>query len=97
MTTRTDVIAFVLNTASQEDISDLISAIKMRRQQLTKVVVRAVIKGDVVSFKSRGSNELSGIVDRLGSKNVYVRVKNATGFGPDTVWRVPASMIKIAE
>ena len=87
---------FVLTQASNEDMDTLIQCIKMRRQQLTKATVRKVIKGDSVSFNSR-TGKVTGIVDRLGSKNIYVRVAKSGTFGQDVVWKVPASLIKTAQ
>ena len=80
---------FILTRASNEDLNELISQIKMRRQQLTKSVVRNIVKGDKVTFTSR--NRLyNGTVTDVKIKNLIVD----TQYGS---YRVPASMVKIVQ
>jgi hypothetical protein len=85
---------FVLTQADNEELNTLIQYIKMRRQQITKATVRAVTKGAAVSFQSK-TGKVTGIVDRMGHKNIYVRVAKSGTFGQDIVWRVPASMVNV--
>lgn len=80
---------FVLTQASNEELNELISQIKMRRQQLTKAVVRSVVKGDKVTFTSRG-RVYNGTVMDVKIKNLVVE----TQYGR---YRVPASMVKIVQ
>ena len=80
---------FILTRASNEDLNELISQIKMRRQQLTKSVVRNIVKGDKVTFTSR--NRLyNGTVTDVKIKNLIVD----TQYGS---YSVPASMVKIVQ
>lgn len=80
---------FILTRATNEDLNELISQIKMRRQQLTKAVVRKVIKGSKVTFTSQG-RVYNGTVMDVKIKNLVVE----TQYGR---YRVPASMIKVVE
>jgi hypothetical protein len=80
---------FILTRATNEDLNELISQIKMRRQQLTKAVVRKVIKGSKVTFTSRG-RVYNGTVMDVKIKNLVVE----TQYGR---YRVPASMVKVVE
>lgn len=80
---------FILTRASNEDLNELISQIKMRRQQLTKAVVRNVVKGSKVTFTSRG-RVYNGTVMDVKIKNLVVE----TQYGR---YRVPASMVKVVE
>ena len=80
---------FILTRASNEDLNELISQIKMRRQQLTKAVVRSVVKGDKVTFTSRGT-VYNGTVMDVKIKNLIVETQLGR-------YRVPASMVKIVE
>ena len=80
---------FVLTQATNEELNELISQIKMRRQQLTKAVVRSVVKGDKVTFTSRG-RVYNGTVMDVKIKNLVVE----TQYGR---YRVPASMVKVVQ
>lgn len=80
---------FVLTQASNEELNELISQIKMRRQQLTKAVVRSVVKGDKVTFTSRGRVYNGTVMD---VKIKYLVVETQYGR-----YRVPASMVKIVQ
>jgi len=80
---------FVLTQASNEELNFLNEYIKMRRQQLTKSVVRSVVKGDKVTFTSRGT-VYNGTVMDVKIKNLIVQ----TQLGH---YRVPASMVTVVE
>lgn len=80
---------YILTRATNEELNELISQIKMRRQQLTKSVVRSVVKGDKVTFTS--SNRVyNGTVMDVKIKNLVVE----TQYGR---YRVPASMVKVIQ
>jgi hypothetical protein len=80
---------YILTRATNEDLNELISQIKMRRQQLTKAVVRNIVKGDKVTFTSR-NRVYNGTVMDVKIKNLVVE----TQYGR---YRVPASMVKIVQ
>lgn len=80
---------FVLTQASNEELNSLNEYIKMRRQQLTKAVVRSVVKGDKVTFTSRGT-VYNGTVMDVKIKNLIVQTQLGR-------YRVPASMVQVVQ
>ena len=80
---------FVLTQATNEELNSLNEYIKMRRQQLTKAVVRTVVKGDKVTFTSRG-HVYSGTVVDVKIKNLIVQTQLGR-------YRVPASMVTVVQ
>lgn len=80
---------FVLTQASNEELNTLVEYIRMRRQQITKQNVRSITKGDKVTFTSRGHIYNGTVVD--------VKIKNLIVQTQLSRYRVPASMVKIAE
>lgn len=80
---------FVLTQASNEELNTLNEYIKMRRQQITKSVVRSVVKGDKVTFTSRGT-VYNGTVLDVKIKNLIVQTQLGR-------YRVPASMVTVVQ
>jgi preprotein translocase subunit YajC len=80
---------FILTRASNEDLNEFISLIKMRRQQLVKSVIRSIVKGDKVTFTGRG-RVYNGTVVNVKIKNLIVE----TQYGR---YRVPASMVNVVQ
>lgn len=88
--TYNQVAAFVLTEATNEELSSLVEAIKMRRTQLARKNVFTLRPGDTVSFVGRGGRKVTGTVAKVMQKNVQVK----EGF---TMWRVPAQMLSKAD
>lgn len=80
---------YILTRATNEELNELISQIKMRRQQLTKAVVRSIVKGDKVTFTGRGQVYNGTVVD-VKIKNLIVETQLGR-------YRVPASMVKVVQ
>lgn len=80
---------FVLTKATNEELNEIASYIKMRRSQLTKQTVRSVSKGAKVTFSSRGK-VYNGTVMDVKIKNLVVE----TQYGR---YRVPASMVTLVQ
>ena len=78
---------FVLTQASNDELNTLNEYIKMRRQQITKANVRSIVKGDKVTFTSRGT-VYSGTVMDVKIKNLIVDTQLGR-------YRVPASMVEV--
>ena len=78
---------FVLTQASNDELNTLNEYIRMRRQQITKANVRSIVKGDKVTFTSRGT-VYNGTVMDVKIKNLVVE----TQYGR---YRVPASMVTV--
>jgi len=71
-----------------DQIDQVIEAIKLKRQYLTKQAVRSFVVGDIVSFTStRTGRDISGKVKKVARK--YITVDAGTG----GQWRVPATML----
>jgi hypothetical protein len=82
---------FILRNATNEDLNNLVEAIKMRRSQITRRTVRCMTIGDTVQFTDRGTRRLyKGTVDAVKIKNIIV---NCGGFK----YSVPASMLSFAD
>lgn len=78
----------ILKNATNEDLNEILEAIKMRRQRLTKLNVRKINIGDKVKFTGRQGVEITGDVTSVKIKNVIVKT-------PTGNWRVPANMLTI--
>lgn len=70
---------------NNEELSELLEAIKMQRQFLVRSTVRQLVVGETVRFTGRG-RVITGEVIKVNRKNVKVR----EGF---TTWIVPANML----
>jgi len=81
---------FVLTQADNEELNTLIEYIKMRRQQITKSNVRSITKGAKVTFTDKRGKVYNGTVMDVKIKNLVVE----TQYGR---YRVPASMVKVAQ
>lgn len=82
----------ILNEVRQmnnEELNDLVEAIKMQRQFLARSTVRSLIVGDRVRFNSGRRGVVEGKVTKVNTKNVKVQQDNAY-----TVWNVPANMLE---
>ena len=78
---------FVLTQASNTELNTLNEYIKMRRQQITKANVRSIVKGDKVTFTSRGTVYNGTVID-VKIKNLIVETQLGR-------YRVPASMVEV--
>lgn len=72
---------------NNDDLNQVIMAVKQRRTWLSKNAVRTFRVGDIVSFNNRGMTVL-GTVQKVNIKNIHVKQSNSA-----TVWRVPANML----
>jgi DNA-binding protein len=85
-----NAIAFVMTKATDEELSQIVQALKMRRQQLTKANVRSIKIGDKVEFSAPKCGRIEGKVTAVKIKFISVSTKYGN-------YRVPASMIKLLE
>ena len=71
-----------------DQIDQVIEAIKLKRQYLTKQAVRSFVVGDIVSFTStRTGRNINGKVKKVARKYVTVDC------GVDGQWKVPGNML----
>lgn len=75
-----------ISQANNEELNDIVDALKMRRTQLARSATRQFLKGDFVTFTGRRGT-VQGQVESIGRKNLVV--KDST---TNTKWRVTASM-----
>ena len=77
-----------------DELSQVVEAIKLKRQFLAKQAVRNFIVGDMVQFtSSRTGGKINGTVEKVNKKYIIV----SAHIGGDK-WRVPATMLtKISE
>lgn len=77
-----------------QQLNEVIEAIKLKRQYLAKQAVRSFVVGDMVQFTSnRTGGRINGTVRKVNRK--YIVVEAHIGGGQ---WRVPATMLtKISE
>lgn len=71
-----------------DQLNQVIEAIKLKRQHLTKQATRSFMVGDIASFTStRTGRNVSGKVVKVARKYITVDC------GVDGQWRVPATML----
>lgn len=71
-----------------DQLSEVIEAIKLKRQHLTKQATRSLTVGDIASFTStRTGRDISGKVIKVARKYVTIDC------GVDGQWRVPGNML----
>jgi len=78
-----------IRNMNNDEINQVVEAIKLQRTFLARTMTRAMVVGDTVSFTGRGGKTVSGTVTKINPKTVVVREQ---GYGQ---WRVPASMLTI--
>ena len=72
-------------TLNSEEISQVVAAVKLRRNQLHSLDARSLKVGDRVSFQGRYGRTEKGTVERIKIKYVLVRTDSGVR------WNVPAS------
>jgi len=72
-----------------DQLNQVIEAIKLKRQHLARQAVRSFTKGDIVRFKNRTGGLVTGSVQKVNRK--YIIVDAHIG---GTRYRVPATMLE---
>jgi uncharacterized protein YkvS len=90
MTVQTAIKA-IRNVDTDDELKQIIDAVKLQRQFISVQNIRSVTVGNTVEFEARGRT-VQGTVEKVNRKNVKVRET-----GTFTVWNVPASMLKQVE
>ena len=73
---------------SNDDLNQVIEAIKLQRTYLSRQTVRSLRVGDAVEFEGRGGVTVRGTVEKINRKTVIVA---EPGYGR---WRVTAGLLK---
>lgn len=71
-----------------DELNQVIEAIKSKRQYLSKQAVRSFLVGDIVGFTKKNGVRVTGQIRKVNQKYIIVN-ESATG----TQWRVPATML----
>ena len=79
-----------VHSLDQDQVNQLVDAIKLRRNRINNMAMHGVQVGNSVSFTGRGGNTVTGKVVKKAIK--YVTVD--TGMGR---WKVPANMLTIQQ
>jgi len=82
-----DTIAYIQGSATDDELRNIIEAIKMRRTWLGRQNIRAFVTGDTVSFTGRNGLTLTGKITKVMQKNVIVNTQRGA-------YRVPANMLQ---
>lgn len=86
---RKEISVADIQQMTDRQLDEVIEAVKMRRQQLTKQNIRKLMIGDIVSWESvKRKRTLTGKVRKIGRKWVTVSESNSL-----TGWRIPANML----
>lgn len=78
--------AIIKGNYTNDELTEIIEAVKYARTQLGRTVSVQLRHGDTVSFVGRDNRTVTGTVSDIKIKNVIV--STATG-----KWRVPANML----
>ena len=83
-------IQAIRNCTTNDELNQIIEAVKLQRQYLSMQSIRVLRVGDTVEFTARG-RVIRGTVTKVNRKNVKVR---EAGYG---TWNVPANMLAVVE
>jgi len=78
-------------TMNNEQLNQVIEAIKFQRNRVARTTARQINVGDRVQFKGRRGATVTGKVTKVNQKTLGVKC-DKTG----TAWRVTASLVKAA-
>lgn len=88
MNTVQEIVSLIHQIDSNDELNQIVEAIKLKRTYLTRQSVKTLVVGDSVTFNGR-NGPTQGKVQKINRK--YVIVDTATGR-----WRVPGNMLEKA-
>ena len=71
-----------------DQINQVVEAIKLKRTHLARQMTRSILIGDIVSFEGRGGRTVSGKVLKVNPKTLLVEDSNSR-----IRWKVSASLV----
>lgn len=87
--------AIMFGSFTNEQLESIIAAVKFRRGEIAKTVKRSITKGATVRFyNNRLGRDMICTVEKVAIKFITVR---ETGKAMGGLWRVPASMLTVAD
>ena len=81
-------VVTAIHKMNTDELNQVIEAVKLQRNFLTRQKAVTFRVGDTVSFAARGM-QVVGVVTKVNTKTVAVKQNNAF-----TTWRVHASLLK---
>jgi uncharacterized protein YkvS len=84
---RVQTAVTAIHNCSNDELNQIIAAVKLRRTYLARTTARSLCVGDQVEFKGRGGHTERGRVVKINPKTVIVDA------GPGQRWRVTASLL----
>lgn len=84
------VKSVMFGNLTNEQLDEVIQAVKFRRSELAKSTKRSITIGSAVSFSDRRGKKYLGHVTDIKVKNIIVKAGS-------TSYRVPASMLTVEE
>jgi uncharacterized protein YkvS len=85
-----NIIADIYALQTNEELNQIVEAIKLKRTHLAKTMARTFSKGDSVEFTDRQGRVTQGVVNKVNIKYVIVDCGVSR-------YKVPASMLRTAE
>ena len=79
-----------IRNSNNDELNQIIEAIKLQRTYLARTTARALTVGDLVEFNGRNGNPERGRVTKINRKTVIVDAGH-------TRWKVTASMLRVVE
>lgn len=79
-----------IRNCNNDELNQVIEAIKLQRTYLARSTARALAVGDTVQFTGRGGRTVTGTVEKVNRKTVIVA---EPGYGR---WKVTASLLTAA-
>lgn len=78
----------LIYTMNNDQLNEVIEAIKLKRQYLSRQAVRSFVVGDMVQFTNKTGGRVNATVEKVNKKYIIV----STHIGGEK-WRVPATML----
>lgn len=89
----TKAVEAIYNLETNDQLNQVIEAIKMKRTYLANMAIRSFMVGDHVQFKGKTGGKINATVEKINKKYVIV----STHIGGEK-WRVPAThLTKLSE
>ena len=79
-----------IRAMDNDELTQVIEAVKLQRNWLSRRIARSMMVGDLVEFKNRLGDPERGRVTKVNRKTVIVDA----GY---TRWKVPATMLTVVE
>lgn len=77
-----------IRNMNNDEINQVIEAIKLQRTYLARSASRSLMVGDTVTFDAKTRGRITGQVVKINPKTVQVRCNRTQG-----LWKVTASML----